>query len=70
VPGLAGLRYRRMPSGPVALATVEPRPTAVIALRTTWQDYPALWPRLLDEIYGHRREDPSELETEIYWLLR
>jgi effector-binding domain-containing protein len=22
------------------------------------------------EIYGHWREDPSELETEIYWLLR
>jgi effector-binding domain-containing protein len=22
------------------------------------------------EIYGHWREDPSELETEVYWLLR
>ena len=22
------------------------------------------------EIYGHWREDPRELETEIYWLLR
>ncbi|MGA8338582.1 MAG: GyrI-like domain-containing protein [Solirubrobacteraceae bacterium] len=22
------------------------------------------------EIYGHRREDPSELETEVFWLLR
>ncbi len=22
------------------------------------------------EIYGHWREDPSELETEIFWLLR
>ncbi|HTP18344.1 MAG TPA: hypothetical protein VMJ65_01995 [Solirubrobacteraceae bacterium] len=22
------------------------------------------------EIYGHWREDPNELETEIFWLLR
>ena len=22
------------------------------------------------EIYGHWREDPSELETEVFWLLR
>ena len=22
------------------------------------------------EIYGHWREDPSELETDVFWLLR
>ena len=26
-------------------------PTAVIRETTTWQEYPALWPRLLDEIW-------------------
>jgi effector-binding domain-containing protein len=43
----------------VTLATVEPRPTAVIARRTTWKDYPALWPRLLDEVYAFVRPRPE-----------
>jgi hypothetical protein len=42
----------------VSLRTVAPRPTAVVSQTTTW------------EIYGHWREDPSELETEIYYLVQ
>jgi effector-binding domain-containing protein len=36
----------------VVAATVEPRLTAVVAETTTWDEYPAVWPRLLDEVYG------------------
>ncbi len=28
------------------------RPTAVIARRTTWAEYPGLWRPLLDEVYA------------------
>jgi effector-binding domain-containing protein len=27
------------------------RPTAVVAATTTWQEFPALWPNLLDEVW-------------------
>jgi effector-binding domain-containing protein len=35
----------------VAFVTVDPRPTAVIAQTTTWEEYPRLWGQLLDEVY-------------------
>ena len=35
----------------VALVEVEPRPTAVVAARTNWQDFPALWGQLLGEVW-------------------
>jgi hypothetical protein len=70
----------------VALRTVAPRPTAVVSQTTTWQQFPDVWRPLLDEvygfihglvrvgpsweIYGHWRENPSELETEIYYLVQ
>jgi effector-binding domain-containing protein len=28
------------------------RPTAVVAAATTWQQFPALWPELLDEVWA------------------
>jgi effector-binding domain-containing protein len=28
------------------------RPTAVVAATTTWQEFPALWPGLLDEVWA------------------
>lgn len=40
-----------MPTGPVTVVTVQPRPTAVIARTTTWDEFPSLWGRLLDEVY-------------------
>jgi effector-binding domain-containing protein len=42
--------------------TVEPRPTAVIARTTTWDEFPSLWPQLLDEVYRFVRAH-EELAT-------
>ncbi len=35
----------------VEFVTVDPRPTAVVAQTTTWEEYPRLWGQLLDEVY-------------------
>jgi hypothetical protein len=35
----------------VRLAEQAPTPTAVIATSTTWDEFPALWPTLLDEVW-------------------
>ena len=35
----------------VEVADVEARPTAVVAATTTWQEFPALWMKLLDEVW-------------------
>jgi effector-binding domain-containing protein len=47
---------------PVTLVKVAARPTAVVAETTTWADFPRLWGRLLDEVYGVVRGRP-ELAT-------
>jgi effector-binding domain-containing protein len=36
----------------VTVAEVAARPTAVVAATTTWQEFPALWPELLDEVWA------------------
>jgi effector-binding domain-containing protein len=36
----------------VTLARAALRPTAVIAATTTWDEFPTLWPRLLDEVHA------------------
>jgi effector-binding domain-containing protein len=36
----------------VEAVTVAPRLTAVVAQTTTWQEFPGLWGRLLDEVYA------------------
>ena len=46
----------------VRFATVEARPTAVVAETTTWQEFPKLWGRLLDHVYEFVRPRP-ELAT-------
>jgi effector-binding domain-containing protein len=46
----------------VRFATVEARPTAVVAQATTWQEFPKLWGRLLDHVYEFVRRRP-ELAT-------
>lgn len=35
----------------MSLAAVESRPTVVVAATTMWQDFPALWGRLLGEVW-------------------
>ncbi len=47
---------------PVTVASVEARPTAVIAHVTTWGQFPRLWPQLLDEVYRFVRSR-SDLQT-------
>jgi effector-binding domain-containing protein len=39
----------------VKFATVEERPTAVVAKTTTWEEFPWVWRALLDEVYGFVR---------------
>ena len=36
----------------VRVVTTHARPTAVVARTTTWQEFPSLWMRLLDEVYA------------------
>jgi effector-binding domain-containing protein len=36
----------------VTIVDAEPRPTAVVAAVTTWQEFPTLWSRLLDEVWA------------------
>jgi effector-binding domain-containing protein len=36
----------------VGLVEAESRPTVVVAARTTWADFPALWGQLLGEVWG------------------
>jgi hypothetical protein len=43
----------------VTTVTVEPRLTAVVAEATTWAEYPTVWPRQLDEVYGVVRPRPE-----------
>ena len=51
-----------MASVAVTFARVDARPTAVIARTTTWKEFPALWGRLLEQVYGFVRGRP-ELAT-------
>ena len=43
----------------VTFVEVAPRPTAVVAQTTTWPQFPVLWGRLLDEVYGFVRQHPD-----------
>ena len=36
----------------VRLTAAEARPTVVVAARTTWQEFPALWPALSGEVWS------------------
>jgi effector-binding domain-containing protein len=40
----------------VRLRRAEACPTAVVAQETTWEDFPTLWSRLLDDVYTFVRE--------------
>ena len=45
----------------VSQMTVQAQPTAVIAETTTWEAYPGLWPRLLDEVWSMVRTRRGEI---------
>ena len=51
-----------MAAGAVRFATIEARPTAVVAQTTTWQEFPKLWGSLLGQVYEFVRPRP-ELAT-------
>jgi effector-binding domain-containing protein len=44
---------------PIETSTVAPRPTAVVREATTWDEFPLLWRRLLDEVYVYVRPRPE-----------
>src|SRR5579862_4987217 len=39
----------------VAVKTVEPIPTAVVAATTTWAEFPAMWGPMLDQVWSYLR---------------
>lgn len=43
------------------MLTVGAQPTAVIAETTSWEAYPELWPRLLDEVWSAVRPRRGEI---------
>lgn len=40
---------------PVTIQKTDASPTAVVAAATTWDEFPTLWPVLLDEVYAFVR---------------
>jgi effector-binding domain-containing protein len=45
----------------VSQVTVHAQPTAVIAETTSWEAYPEIWPRLLDEVWSAVRPSRAEI---------
>jgi effector-binding domain-containing protein len=45
----------------VSVLTVDARPTAVIRERTSWEAYPEVWPRLLEEVWSTLRPRRDEI---------
>jgi effector-binding domain-containing protein len=43
----------------VSVLELPGRPIAVVAETTTWEEFPSLWPRLLDEVYAFVRPRPE-----------
>lgn len=59
-----------MPASGVTLLTVDPRPTVIVAQTTSWQEFPSVWPQLLDEVYAVIRsleEHATETGGEPRW---
>ena len=48
-----------MPADAVLATSVAPLPTAVVSRTTTWEEFPGLWPQLLDEVYRVVRARPE-----------
>jgi effector-binding domain-containing protein len=43
----------------VTIETTAECPTAVVKANTTWREFPALWPTLLDEVWAFLRATPG-----------
>jgi effector-binding domain-containing protein len=54
----------------VRLRRAEACPTAVVAQQTTWEEFPALWGRLLDEVYTFLRDGGATQEGHNVMLYR
>lgn len=52
----------------VSIDEIDARPTAVVGATTTWREYPALWPRLSNEVWACLRAGgrpfPAHAENE------
>lgn len=48
----AGYDERTIVFDEVITRTVAARPTLVVAARTTWSEFPTVWPPMLDEVWG------------------
>jgi hypothetical protein len=54
----------------VSLQTVAACPTAVIAQATTWEEFPRLWRRPLDEVYAFLRGGSATQQGQNIMLYR
>src|SRR5439155_22128574 len=59
--GLLDPELRRSHPVNVSQLTVQAQPTAVIAETTSWEAYPEVWPRLLDEVWSAVRPRRREV---------
>lgn len=48
-----------MSATPIKVVRLEPRPTAVVSVTTTWAEFPGLWVALLEEVYEFVRPRPD-----------
>ena len=44
----------------VTVHSVEPTPTAVLAMATTWAEFPKMWPPMLDKVWSFLRGSAPE----------
>ena len=51
----------------VTVTDVAARPTAVVAATTTWQEFPALWQELLDEVWACLRAGGITRDYLVSW---
>ena len=54
----------------VSLQTVAACPTAVVAQATTWQEFPRIWVRLLDQVYAFLRDGGAAQDGQNIMLYR
>ena len=54
----------------VSLQTVAACPTAVVAQATTWQEFPRIWVRLLDQVYAFLRDGGAVQDGQNIMLYR
>src|SRR5450755_1803064 len=54
----------------VSLQTVAACPTAVVAQATSWEEFPRIWARLLDEVYAFLRDGGAAQDGQNVMLYR